>query len=74
MMQVGIHIGVPWADEMIAMARKHENIFIGLDAYAPKYWPAALVHNLNTYGREKVLFGTDWPVIAPNARWARSTI
>ncbi len=62
---IGIHIGVPWTDEMISMAWKHENIFIGVDAYAPKHWPQPLVHYLNTYGREKVLFGTDWPVIDP---------
>jgi predicted TIM-barrel fold metal-dependent hydrolase len=62
---IGIHIGVPWTDEMIAMAWKHENIFIGVDAYGPKHWPAQLVHYLNSYGRAKVLFGTDWPVIDP---------
>lgn len=62
---LGIHVGVPWTDEMIAMAWKHENIFIGVDAYAPKHWPKSLVHYLNSYGREKVLFGTDWPVIDP---------
>ncbi len=62
---LGIHIGVPWAAEMIAMAWKHENVFIGVDAYAPKHWPQELVQYLNTYGRDKVLFGTDWPVIDP---------
>lgn len=62
---IGIHIGVPWTGEMIAMAWKHENVFIGTDAYAPKHWPAEFVHYMNTYGREKVLFGTDWPVIHP---------
>ncbi|MFZ4531154.1 MAG: amidohydrolase family protein [Alsobacter sp.] len=62
---LGIHIGVPWTDEMISMAWKHENVFIGVDAYAPKHWPASLVHYLNSYGRHKVLFGTDWPVIDP---------
>jgi len=62
---LGIHIGIPWTDEMISMAWKHENVFIGVDAYAPKHWPPQLVHYLNTYGREKVLFGTDWPVIDP---------
>jgi uncharacterized protein len=62
---LGIHIGVPWTDEMIAMAWKHENIFIGVDAYAPRHWPPTLVHYLNSYGRAKVLFGTDWPVIDP---------
>lgn len=62
---LGIHIGVPWTDEMIAMAWKHENVYIGIDAYAPKYLPAALKHYMNSYGAHKVLFGTDWPVIDP---------
>lgn len=62
---IGIHIGVPWTDEMIAMAWKHENVFIGGDAYAPKYWPPQFVHYLNSYGQDKCLFGTDWPVIDP---------
>jgi predicted TIM-barrel fold metal-dependent hydrolase len=62
---IGIHIGIPWAEEMIAMAWKHKNVFIGVDAYAPKYWPQPLIHYLNTYGQDKVLFGTDWPVIDP---------
>lgn|SRR5512138_546828 len=62
---IGIHIGVPWTDEMIAMCWKHENIYTAGDAYAPKHWPSSFVHYANTYGRAKVLFGTDWPVIDP---------
>ena len=62
---IGIHIGWPWTEEMIAMAWKHPNVFIGLDAYAPKHWPASMVHYANTFGQDKVLFGTDWPVIDP---------
>ena len=62
---IGIHIGVPWTDEMISMAWKHENVYIGTDAYAPKHWPSSFVHYMNTYGSDKVLFGTDWPVIDP---------
>ena len=62
---IGIHIGIPWTDEMISMAWKHENVYIGSDAYAPKYWPDSFVHYLKTYGQDKVLFGTDWPVISP---------
>ena len=67
---LGIHIGVPWTAEMISMAWKHENIFIGVDAYAPRYWPPEIVHYLNSYGRKKVLFGTDWPVIDPERAMA----
>lgn len=62
---IGIHVGTPWADEMIAMAWKHANVFIGIDAYAPKHLPASLVRYMDSYGSHKVLFGTDWPVIAP---------
>ena len=61
---IGIHVGIPWHDEMIAMAWKHENVFIGSDAHSPKYWPASFTHYINTYGRHKVLFGTDYPVLA----------
>ena len=60
---VGIHIGIPWTDEMIAMAWKHPNVFIGCDAHSPRYWPASFVQFLNTYGQDKVIFGTDFPVL-----------
>jgi predicted TIM-barrel fold metal-dependent hydrolase len=62
---LGIHVGVPWTEEAISMAWKHDNIYLGGDAYAPKHWPKAFVHYANTYGSRKVLFGTDWPVIDP---------
>ena len=62
---IGIHIGVPWTDEMISMCWKHDNVFTAGDAYAPKHWPEPFVHYAKTYGRHKVLFGTDWPVIDP---------
>lgn len=60
---IGIHVGIPWHDEMIAMAWKHENVFIGSDAHSPKYWPPSFVSYLNSYGQDKVLFGTDFPVL-----------
>lgn len=60
---IGIHIGIPWTDEMIAMAWKHENVFIGSDAHAPRYWPQSFVNYINTYGQDKVIFGTDFPVL-----------
>ena len=60
---IGIHIGIPWAEEMIAMAWKHQNVFIGSDAHSPKYWPESFKHYANTYGQDKVMFGTDFPVL-----------
>ena len=62
---IGIHIGVPWTDEMLSMCWKHENIYVAGDAYAPKHWPQQFVRYADSYGSHKVLFGTDWPVIDP---------
>ena len=60
---VGIHVGIPWADEMMAMAWKHANVYIIADAHAPKYWPESFVKFIDSYGRHKVMFGTDFPVL-----------
>jgi uncharacterized protein len=60
---VGIHIGYPWVEEMIAVAWKHPNVFIGSDAHAPRYWEPSFVRFINSRGQDKVLFGTDWPVV-----------
>lgn len=60
---VGIHVGIPWADEMIAMAWKHANVYIGCDAHRPSYWPEAFIKYMNSYGQDQVIFGTDFPVL-----------
>jgi hypothetical protein len=62
---IGIHIGFPWTEEMISVAWKHENVYIGTDAYAPKHWPVALKHFADSWGQDKVMFGTDFPVVDP---------
>lgn len=60
---VGIHLGWPWTDEMISVAYKHPNVYVAGDAYAPRYWPESFVHFANSWGKEKVVFGTDWPIV-----------
>ena len=60
---IGSHVGIPWTDEMIAMAWKHENVYLCTDAHSPKYWPESLVRYIDSYGQDKVLFGTDFPVL-----------
>ncbi len=60
---IGIHVGIPWTDEMIAMAWKHKNVYIGCDAHSPKYWPESFVRYIASYGQDKVIFGTDYPVL-----------
>ena len=58
---VGGHIGYPWTDEMIGVAWKHENVHIDTSAYLPHYYPPALLTFMNSHGRHKVLFGTNFP-------------
>jgi hypothetical protein len=60
---IGIHVGIPWTDEMIAMSWKHKNVYIGCDAHSPKYWPESFVRYIDSYGQDKVIFGTDYPVL-----------
>ena len=36
---VGGHIGYPWTDEMLALARKHENVWIDTSAYTAQPLP-----------------------------------
>lgn len=60
---VGIHIGWPWVEEMISVAYKHPNVYIGSDAYGPRHWSQAFVQFIDSWGSKKVLFGTDFPVI-----------
>jgi predicted TIM-barrel fold metal-dependent hydrolase len=63
---VGGHIGYPWTEEMIAVCRKHENVYIDTSAYTSKRLPPELVAYMKTgSGRHKVLFGSNYPMIAP---------
>lgn len=58
------HVGYPWTEEMIAVARKHENVYIDTSAYTTKRLPAELVAFMKTgTGQRKVLFGTNYPMI-----------
>lgn len=68
---VGGHIGYPWTEEMIAVARKHPNVYIDTSAYTTRRIPAELAAYMRTgSGRRKVLFGSNYPMIAPDAALA----
>ena len=59
------HIGYPWTEEMVAVATKHPNVYIDTSAYTVRRYPPALVAYLRSHGADKVLFGSNWPMIAP---------
>jgi predicted TIM-barrel fold metal-dependent hydrolase len=60
---VGAHTGWPWTEEMISLAWKHENVYLGIDAHHPKYLEPSLLHFMKTRGQNKVLYGTNYPAI-----------
>ncbi len=65
---VGGHVGYPWTEEMIAVARKHENVYIDTSAYTSRRLPPELTAYMRTKGgARKVLFGSNYPMIAPGA-------
>ena len=59
------HIGYPWTEEMIALTRKYPNVHLDTSAYTVRRYPPELVRHLRADGARKVLFGTNWPMIAP---------
>lgn len=65
---IGAHPGWPWTDELLAMAVHKANLYIDLSGWAPKYFPPSLVQYARTVLQDKVLFGTDWPLIGIE-RW-----
>src|SRR6201987_1597967 len=58
------HVGYPWTEEMVAVARKHENVYIDTSAYTIKRLPQELISFMKTgTGQRKVLFGTNYPMM-----------
>ena len=64
------HPSVPWQDEAISMATHKANVYIDLSGWSPKYFPPQLVRAARSYLADKVMFGSDYPVIDPE-RWMR---
>ena len=60
---VGAHTGWPWVEELLALAWKHRNVYVGTSAHHPRYWDPSMVRFANSRGKGKVLFGTDYPVM-----------
>lgn len=60
---VGAHTGWPWTEEMIALAWKHPNVYLGIDAHHPKYLEPSLVTFMKTRGQDKVVYGTNFPAV-----------
>ena len=66
---VASHAGWPWIAEMVAVARRHPNVYMEFGALAPKYVGAngggweMMYRFMNSVLSKQVLFGTDWPLM-----------
>ena len=64
------HPSFPWQDEALSVATHKPQVYIDLSGWSPKYFPPQLVQYANTLLKNKVLFGSDFPVITPE-RWMK---
>jgi uncharacterized protein len=62
------HPSFPWQEEALSVATHKPQVYIDLSGWSPKYFPPILVQYANTLLKEKILFGSDFPVLTPE-RW-----
>ena len=62
------HPSFPWQDEAISIALHKQQVYIDLSGWSPKYFSPNLISYANTLLRDRVLFGSDFPLITPD-RW-----
>jgi predicted TIM-barrel fold metal-dependent hydrolase len=64
------HPSWPWQEEQLAMLVHKPNVYMDLSGWSPKYFQPSLVQYANNLVQDKVLFGSDYPVIRPE-RWLK---
>jgi len=64
------HPAVPWQEEQLAVAMHKANVYIDLSGWSPKYFRPVLVQYANSLLQDKVLFGSDYPLLQPD-RWLK---
>ena len=62
------HPSFPWQEEQLAVLVHKPNVYMDLSGWSPKYFSPLLVQYAKTLIQDKVLFGSDYPVISPE-RW-----
>ncbi|MEU4576282.1 amidohydrolase family protein [Nonomuraea sp. NPDC023979] len=78
---IACHAGWPWVTEYCAVARRHPTVYLEFGALAPRYVARAgtgwdpLFGMMRNVLRDQVLYGSDWPMMAPAralAEWRES--
>jgi hypothetical protein len=56
------HGAEPWADLAVKLLLKWPNLFYSTSAFAPKYYPQAIIDFANTRGADKVMYAGYFPM------------
>jgi predicted TIM-barrel fold metal-dependent hydrolase len=64
------HPSWPWQDEALSVCLHKPNVYIDLSGWSPKYFSSELIRYANSQLKNKMLFGSDFPLITPD-RWMK---
>ena len=62
------HPSFPWQDEQISVCLHKPHVYIDLSGWSPKYFSPTLIQYANSLLKNKVMFGSDYPLLTPD-RW-----
>jgi predicted TIM-barrel fold metal-dependent hydrolase len=60
------HPAFPWEKEQLAICQQKGNVYMDLSGWLPKYIDEQVLHYAGTILKDKVMFGTDYPMIRPD--------
>ncbi|MFB6297981.1 MAG: amidohydrolase family protein [Salinirussus sp.] len=67
------HPAFPWEKEQLAICQQKGNVYMDLSGWLPRYVDDQVLHYAGSMLREKVMFGTDYPMLRP-ADWLDSFV
>lgn len=62
------HVGYPWVGTVVRNLIRWDNCYLVMNSFAPKFWPQEIVDYMRSRGRQKVMYGTEYPLMT----WDRS--
>jgi hypothetical protein len=60
------HPAFPWEKEQLAICQQKGNVYMDLSGWLPKYIDDQVLHYAKTLLSDKVMFGTDYPMLEPD--------
>ena len=60
------HPAFPWEHEQLAICQQKGNVYMDLSGWMPRYIDDQVLHYAKTLLSDKVMFGTDYPMLKPD--------